>query len=528
MRAPLAVVSACLSDDGPVTATVDTTYSLPTGGTTYTPANSAALTTALASANAGDVIVLDHTVTYVAPPYILRNITGTGWVYIISDDFVSSPPKNPGFRVAPADNAHMAKITCTAATQGCFQASNTAHHYRLVGIEMCPVAGESPFSLVSLSVNGGAGSYVNSVANCSHHIILDRCYIHGNDGDDGPQHAVHLSGLNNAVINCDARNVKWYGADSQAIWILHGTGPFLVQDNYLEASGENILIGGANLVAPQNANMYPCDIIIRSNKFEKRASWIASSYTVKNHLEFKDGQRVLVEGNYFLRSWVQSGGQYYSIVFTPRNDNGHNIDLRVRYNKCETVNGAFVVSGDDYLYATFPSQSVHVHDNLFLVQFPPTSYSGSERGCAIFPRNTGPIDFVMDHNTIVWPNGPTSTSCMLLDVGVQQGDATITNNLMDGASFGVIGTGQTEGTNSLNHFFGSYSFSKNVVIGRPSGSYPSGNFFPANVAAVGFTNFAGGDYSLTSGSAYHNAGVDGKDVGANISCITAALAKQTL
>ncbi|MBV8402558.1 MAG: hypothetical protein JO203_00045, partial [Gammaproteobacteria bacterium] len=40
------------------------------------------------------------------------------------------------------------------------------------------------------------------------------------------------------------------------------------------------------------------------------------------------------------------------------------------------------------------------------------------------------------------------------------------------------------------------------------------NYFPANVAAVRFANYAGGNYALAADSPYKGAGTDGVDIGA--------------
>src|SRR6266566_7752665 len=45
------------------------------------------------------------------------------------------------------------------------------------------------------------------------------------------------------------------------------------------------------------------------------------SWTVKNLLEFKNAQGVVVEGNTIENNWA-SGQQGYSILFTPRNQSG--------------------------------------------------------------------------------------------------------------------------------------------------------------------------------------------------------------
>jgi hypothetical protein len=44
-------------------------------------------------------------------------------------------------------------------------------------------------------------------------------------------------------------------------------------------------------------------------------------------------------------------------------------------------------------------------------------------------------------------------------------------------------------------------------------SYPSGNTYFNSTGSAGFMDYAGGNFQLTSGSTYHNAGTDGKDIG---------------
>ena len=90
-----------------------------------------------------------------------------------------------------------------------------------------------------------------------------------------------------------------------------------------------------------------------------------------------------------------------------------------------------------------------------------------------------------------------------------------TNNLSTHSAYGFFGSGVGEGTRALNAYFTYWTFSRNVILGRPAASYPGGNFFPANVAAVRFVNYSGGNYALATGSPYNNAGTDGMDIGAN-------------
>ncbi|PYX72540.1 MAG: hypothetical protein DMG78_12055, partial [Acidobacteria bacterium] len=73
--------------------------------------------------------------------------------------------------------------------------------------------------------------------------------------------------------------------------------------------------------------------------------------------------------------------------------------------------------------------------------------------------------------------------------------------------------------------------SHNAIIAspsnRPPNKYPAGNYFPAAASAVGFVNYnnsIGGDYHLRSSSPYKNAGSDGKDLGADMNALDAAIA----
>jgi hypothetical protein len=55
---------------------------------------------------------------------------------------------------------------------------------------------------------------------------------------------------------------------------------------------------------------------------------------------------------------------------------------------------------------------------------------------------------------------------------------------------------------------------RDALVDSPAGDYPAGNFFPANIGAVRFVNYAGGNYALAANSPYKNAGTDGRDIGA--------------
>ena len=115
---------------------------------------------------------------------------------------------------------------------------------------------------------------------------------------------------------------------------------------------------------------------------------------------------------------------------------------------------------------------------------------------------------------------------------------TFTNNIVLAGRYPVWSTGGKTNCayadvpiTTFNACFANYVFSKNAVVESPSAFppsvWPSGNFFPSDMVTVGFMNYNngnGGDYHLLASSPYKNAGTDGKDLGADIDAIQAAIA----
>ena len=125
----------------------------------------------------------------------------------------------------------------------------------------------------------------------------------------------------------------------------------------------------------------------------------------------------------------------------------------------------------------------------------------------------GPVDLVINHNT-----APASNSMFVTDnTGAPPSPGFIfTNNIAASGAYGFGGGGTNAGMPTLNAYYTNPVFTANAIIASQGGTYPSGNFFPGSVSAVGFVNAGAGNYALTSASAYHNAGTDGKDLGADL------------
>jgi hypothetical protein len=126
-----------------------------------------------------------------------------------------------------------------------------------------------------------------------------------------------------------------------------------------------------------------------------------------------------------------------------------------------------------------------------------------------------------DHNTVT-----TIGNAFLVagDTGPVGSGFVFTNNLVPKGDYGAFGSGQGEGTSCLDFYFPGFEFLANAITGATESAYPTGNFFPPTIDAVGFVDFAGGDYALDATSSYASAGTDGRDLGADFVALEAAVA----
>src|SRR5206468_1329204 len=74
-------------------------------------------------------------------------------------------------------------------------------------------------------------------------LIVDRLYIHG-DPQRGQKRAIALNSAATSIVGCYVADIKTLRQDSQAIGGWNGPGGYVIENNYLEAAGENVMFGG--------------------------------------------------------------------------------------------------------------------------------------------------------------------------------------------------------------------------------------------------------------------------------------------
>jgi hypothetical protein len=510
---------------------VDTTYVPPTGRTIAVAAGGD-FQAALNAAQPGDVITLEAGATFTGR-FTLPNKPGSGWIVVRTSASDSSLPP-PGMRVDPSYARVMPKLVGTEWSV--IRAAPGAHHYRFVGVELRPADGVFLYNLMDLGLElsrrttrsllglVGLTPPAPSVDDLPHHIIIDRCYLHG-DPRKGTRRGVALNGRAMAVVDSYLADFKEVGADSQAILGWEGPGPFKVANNFLEGAGENVMFGGGG--DPAIENLVPADIEIRGNHFFKPLAWKVDDpayqgipWTIKNLFELKNARRVLVEGNLFEHSWAHAQAGF-AIMLTVRNQNGGSPwavieDVTFANNVVRhTGSGVYLLGFDD----NYPSQQmrrVMIKNNLF-EDVGGARWGGRGR---LFQLIRGAADVVIEHNTAF------QTELIIgADGAPPHRGFVFQNNIAPHNEHGVFGSDKSTGLPSLLHYFPGFVFAKNVIVGNPVPTrYPPDNFSPRSFAAVGFVDQARGNYRLADRSPYRRAGTDGKDIGVDFETLAGALA----
>jgi hypothetical protein len=448
--------------------TVDTREPAITGRTIHVPAGGN-LQGAIDEAKPGDRITLEPGATYEGP-FRLRPKTGDGWIVITTS--ATDLPK-PGQRVGPADAKKMPKII--GAAEALIEAEVGAHHYRLVGLEVTPSEGAAVTNLIQLGDDAKSADVV------PHHIIIDRCYLHG-DAKRGSRRGVALNAAHAAVIDSYLVDFKQPTVDAQAISGWNGPGPFRIAGNYLEASGENIMFGGAD---PDIPNLVPSDIEIVRNHLTKPLRWKKDDpsfegpeWAVKNLFELKNARRVLVEGNLLEHNWPQAQNGF-AILFTVRNQDGKAPwsvveDVTFRNNYVRRVAAGINILGRDDNQKSEQTRRIAIVNNVF--EDVGGKWGGNGRLFQLLDRTVG---ITIEHNTATQTGGIIFAG----DTGPHE-TFVFQHNVMPHNEYGIIGSGTGPGNSTLQKFFPAGVIRGNVLIGAPAASYPRDNLFPASAAAL--------------------------------------------
>jgi hypothetical protein len=217
------------------------------------------LQAAINAARPGETIALAPGARFVGN-FVLPNRDDAQSFITIRTDGPNLPAE--GVRTGPAYAGRLAIIQSQSA-DAAIRTAPGAHHWRLENLEFRANA-DGHGQIIELGT--GTQTDRNEVP---HSLVLDRLYIRG-DANRGQKRGVALNSASTEIRNCYIADIKGVGMDTQAIGGWNGPGPYAIENNYLEAAGENLMFGGAD---PTINGLVPQDIVIRRNVLNKPASW---------------------------------------------------------------------------------------------------------------------------------------------------------------------------------------------------------------------------------------------------------------
>jgi hypothetical protein len=458
---------------------------------------------AIDRAGRGDEIVLEAGARFLGN-FILRRKPGEGWITIRSD--VALAPS--GNRMTPTAARKLAKIV-TAKAEPALRVEDGASGWRVVGLEVAAAPGLAvTYTLVSFGDGDEA-----SLAEVPRRLVLDRSYVHGHDQLD-VRRGVGLQCADCAVVDSWISEIH-SAFDAAAVWGWNGPGPMLIENNRLEASGENVMFGGAD---PRIPGVQPADITIRHNHIIKPLAW-KGRWLAKNLVEFKSGVRVLMEGNVLENSWVDGQAGFAAVWWSVNQDGAApwvaTSDVTFRRNVVRNVAAGFQMSA--YLRSGSPAMTrVAIRDNLLVG----VGAAGLGAPGPLYQLDKPLSHIWIEHNTGFSPLSSLYFVGAPLPGGVP--GLVVRDNILGDGSYNLFGSAG-QGAAGWDQYAGPGSaFAGNVVV-RPNGvTYPPGNFTATDLAAVGLSNTVGGDWSLSLRSRFRGRSPGRKDVGADVHAVMEA------
>jgi hypothetical protein len=468
---------------------------------------------------------------------------------------VPALPARPDYHCATPKNV-VAKLEFAGrGGEGPILFLDGANHYRFIGLEITRVDSEASINALASVKDGGTAN----------HLIFDRLWVHGTAQSE-TKRGVALSWMTFvAVVDSyfsDFHCVAITGSCTDAQTMSAGggdvpEGPFKILNNFLEASGENLIFGG------RAARTTPTDIEIRRNHLFKPMIWMPGQpgfvggfsgrpFIVKNHFELKNAQRVLFEDNLLENCWGGFSQAGFSILLSPKNQQNRCpsclvTDVTIRFIKVVNVASVFQIANNrDAGGASSAGERYSIHDVL-AEDIHGRDYQGFGLFALIVSQVPPIRDVQIEHVTsapvprfifsIISPSPQKITNFTFAN-NVVGSDQNIQIGAAGGGDQNCAAQPERQGPEGIfKSCFENSTFTHNVVGG--GANWPKGNIMANDLAAAGVRITKGGgpgQYELCDEKDAHGckkhspaiaAGTDGKNIGADVDAIEKEMAAIT-
>jgi hypothetical protein len=292
-------------------------------------------------------------------------------------------------------------------------------------------------------------------------VLLDRCRILG-DPVEGAKRGLAGNAISLEVVQCyiDDCFQSYPGSDSQAILIWDTPGPVVIEDNYLCAGSETIMLGGGD---PSSEANVPSHITIRGNTITANPEWQFKAIGVKSRLELKNCRDVLIENNIIEQCWGGHGQDGYLLALTVRNQDGDAPystieNVVIRHNDFAHAAAAITLQGVDDNHESGRMTNIEIVDNDFS-DLDSKKYSGSVKMMLVGrgPKATTIARNLFagsGHTSTIYFHSPTP-KCESFDV---------VENTWPATKYGIFGSDTPSGTTAWDYNVESGSCEGNVTV----------------------------------------------------------------
>jgi hypothetical protein len=332
-------------------------------------------------------------------------------------------------------------------------------------------------NLVKVKVLGTTPSNTLVIMN-KPNLLLDMVVLQGSP--NGQKRGVYVASSGFSALDSWLGGF-WYSDDSQALLSERDADGVVVDNCYLEASGENVMFGGGDALAESRM---PKNISFTNCHFNKPNTWrFQASTGNKNLFELKMAKNVKVDNCLFENSWVDAQVGY-GIVLTVRNQYGRDPYAtieNVEFTNCtmKHVAGGISILGRDYLQPSEVMKNVSFK-NFTIEDLSNAAYGGNGRTLQLQGgvQNLSFEDFKVVNSSVhsaiefLKPQQPFS-GLSFKNVEFYEGNYGIQH---DGSGFPAGTTLPLRGVQTLEYFNPNGYVWENVTIhkGPNKWTYPAG------------------------------------------------------
>jgi hypothetical protein len=450
---------------------------------------------ALDTAVRGDCLRLPANAVY-RGNYRLRAKPGTDWIQIYS--YAAFP--DDGIRFQPTKYPNVATIRGIGVEPAMrTDSSPDASYYRIMGVKF-DVDTAVKMNYTIFAARNSASRLASQVP---HHIILDRVWVQGH-GQLNTQRCIEMNAHHSAVLNSWVEGCHSTDFDAQAIAVWYSPGVQNFSNNYLEGSGENIMVGGADPAIP---NLVPTNIVTCRNHINKPIEWktIATHpngklWNVKNSIETKNVTQWFICQNVVTHNWAkgqtgfilvmkssnQSGRCYWCKAEKVAIEENHFYDSPgfANFKALDDYSAGQVVNGDT-LGGGIGMNQIIVRNNY--ADKIAGNVVGDRRIYQLLGHATDTTKTLRDITIEVNVVNGSPNNYMMFDGGPVL-RLIMRNNVGMRGAYGIFGSAKGEGLNAWNFFTRNAVASGNVIVNdkrnattgavEGMGTYPSGFVFP--------------------------------------------------